>query len=256
MCQGWLENVAVFDGAKRFSILNLVHFGLSLSTIHLLLGRECLLRAVVHVSPMNLITLLVRHCLSPSFPKAGPACPDVCRKVTKTFLTASRIVREEEGKSWLPLTGVSPQIKAANIICQKLYTQMLIDKAPGYHVKYHKKLPSQWGWKRAWDKKELQQAGAFLGKPIYIYCISLPGLSVSLLHLCSPYTHKGTTYLKFRVQGCWRGDFDDWWNKIELIKLMLFSLTVPSIISEQQTTGRLQVHEGEIRRKELIFPPI
>lgn len=196
MCQGWLGNVALFNGAKHFAILNLVDFGLSLSTMHLLVGRECLLGTVVHVSPLNLINLLVRHCLSPSFPKAGPACPyNLQKNITKTLLTASRIVREEEGKSWLLLTGVSPPTKATNMTCQKLHTKMLTDKAPGYHVKYHKKLPSQWGWKRAWDQKELKRAGAFLGKTIYIYCISLLGLSVSLLHLCSPYPHKGTIYL-------------------------------------------------------------
>lgn len=66
---------------------------------------------------------------------------------------------------------------------------MLIDKAHSYHVNYHKKLPSQEGWKLAWCQKELEQTGALLGKPVYIYCISLPGLSVSWLHSCSLYTH-------------------------------------------------------------------
>lgn len=87
-----------------------MHFGLSISTIHLPVGRECLLGAVVPVYPLNLISLFVRYCLSLSFSKAGPACPDVLQKnVIKTFLTASRILREEEGKSRLLLTGVSPQ---------------------------------------------------------------------------------------------------------------------------------------------------
>lgn len=77
---------------------------------------------------------------------AGPACPDVLQKnVTKAFLTASRIVREEENKSRLLLTGVSPQTKAANMICQKLHDQMFIEKAPGYHLKCHEKLPSEAG---------------------------------------------------------------------------------------------------------------
>lgn len=235
-----------------------MHFGLSLSTIHLPVGRECLLGAVVHVSLLNLITLLVRHCLSPSFPKAEPACPDILQKnIIKTLLTACRIVGEEEGKSWLLLTGVSPQTKAANITCQKLHTQMVIDKAPSLpcqvpqKASFPVKLETCMGPEGAWTSWcSPRKAHLYL-----LHFLTWPECFIASLML--PFhTHRDNLSCCSQLQGCWRGDFDDWSNKTELIKLMLFSLTVPLIISDQQTTGRLQVHEGEINRKQLIFLPI
>lgn len=56
-----------------------------------------------------------------------------------------------------------------------------------YHGRYYEDLPLQGGGRCAGDQKEPEQAGAFLGKPVY--CISRTGLNVSMLHLRSPYTH-------------------------------------------------------------------
>lgn len=53
-----------------------------------------------------------------------------------------------------------------------------------YHVRYHEEVPLQGGERCAGDQREPEQAGAFLGKPVY--CISRTGLNVSMLHLRSP----------------------------------------------------------------------
>lgn len=113
-----------------------------------------------------------------------------------------RISGEEEEKSRLLLTDISPQTKAANIISQKPvlgYLPRCLPIAPFFisHIVWvlsmaqdSSVLPRQVPQrafsphgKCAWDQRESEQAGAFLGKPIY--CICRTGLNVSTLHLHS-----------------------------------------------------------------------
>lgn len=89
--QIWLGNFGVFNEIKTFCRSGFSTFCIASlnNTLHLPLRSECLLGAVVQVSPLNFMTLLVRHRLSPSSPKAGPACPTALQKNIKLFLPAS-----------------------------------------------------------------------------------------------------------------------------------------------------------------------
>ena len=141
--------------------------------------------------------------------------PYVCSlQICSSRTCLSRIGGEEEDKSWLLLTDVLPQTKAANVTWQKLVMSyiprcLLIGTLLGRLHSFNtgngtgllsatmsgttKSFLSREVGKCAWDQREVEQAGAFLGKPIY--CISRTGLNVSTLHLCSCYTHTGAISL-------------------------------------------------------------